>query len=125
MAGPQRVRRGSFARLGVMGLVLLSLVLVFCTNAGSAAGRSPVAGSHSGWTPDGLDARLSSLPPTQNLTSREHHLPSPWPPQRADRHAAAAPHLALLPGTRLEPVALRDPQQLGHCAAGSRGPPSA
>ncbi|MGA5760745.1 hypothetical protein [Nonomuraea bangladeshensis] len=106
----------------MMGLVLLSMVLMVCTNAGSRAGAAHASASvsHSGWTPDGLDARLSSLPPVQHVTARELHMLSLWP--RGDRAPDA--HLALLPRTGAEPAAFRDPQQLGHCAAGSRSPPS-
>lgn len=122
MTGPWRTAPGSIARLGVMGLVLLSMVLMVCTNAGSRAGAAHASASvsHSGWTPDGLDARLSSLPPVQHVTARELHMLSLWP--RGDRAPDA--HLALLPRTGAEPAAFRDPQQLGHCAAGSRSPPS-
>ncbi|MCK2215942.1 hypothetical protein MF672_019385 [Actinomadura sp. ATCC 31491] len=124
MAGPRKVPRGSIARLGVVALVLLSMVLAACTNAGSAgAGRAPAAVSHSGWTPDGLNAELSSLPPAHPVAAREHHVLPLWPPLRGDRRTAAAARLALLPATRREPAAFRDPQQLGHCAAGSRSPP--
>ncbi|WP_169576987.1 hypothetical protein [Nonomuraea coxensis] len=123
MTGPWRTAPGSIARLGVMGLVLLSMVLMVCTNAGSAAGAAHASASvsHSGWTPDGLDARLSSLPPAQHVTTRELHALSPWP--RGDRDAEAEAHLALPSGTCAEPAAFRNPQQLGHCAAGSRSPP--
>ncbi len=121
MTGPWRSAPGAIARLGVMGLVLLAMVLMVCTNAGSPAGAAHASASvsHSGWTPDGLDARLSSLPPMHHVTARELHMLSLWP--RGDRAADA--HMALLPGPCAEATALRGPQQLGHCAAGSRSPP--
>ncbi|MFB9475239.1 hypothetical protein ACFFR3_37620 [Nonomuraea salmonea] len=129
MTGPwgTTTPRGSLARCGVMGLLLLSLL---------AAGL--MTGAHNGWyeadqvprsalapskTSDehAGDDGLSSLPP-QASSVREHPVLTLWPPLRGMRHAEAA-HLALLPAPHPEGDLTGDPQQFGHRTAGSRSPP--
>ncbi|MFC4120584.1 hypothetical protein [Nonomuraea zeae] len=123
MTGPWGTPRGSIARTGVMGLVLLSLLLAACSYArygGSAAAHPSAFGSGQAWSLGAWDAQLSGLPP-QTGGAREHHVLSLWPPLRGERQDEA--RLALLPAPGLGAEQVRDPQQFAHHASGSRSPP--
>ncbi|SEL92791.1 hypothetical protein [Nonomuraea pusilla] len=123
MTGSWRTPRRSIAFIGVMGLLLLAFLLVASSPAwyGSDPAHRSAAASGQSWALGASDAQLSGLPP-QGGGAREHHVLSLWRPLRGDRHALAA-HLPLLASPGLDPGGIRDPQQLGHRAAGSRSPP--
>ncbi|MEW9550704.1 hypothetical protein [Nonomuraea sp. NPDC050783] len=150
MTGPWRTPRGSIAFTSVMGLVLLSLIALSLLPAGPsgrAGGGVPAVAQASVpaqavapasvpapavapasvpgpvWSPGGGDIDLSSLPP-QAGGVREHHVLSLWPPLRGERQSEVA-HLALLPSPGAGTDPLRDPQQFGQRATGSRSPPPA
>ncbi|MEV0203415.1 hypothetical protein [Nonomuraea sp. NPDC050691] len=120
MTGPWRTPRGSATFTGVVGLVLLSLLMIGSLPAwhgGDPAHRPAAAGQT--WVPGAGDGQLSSLPP-QNASVREHHVL--WLALRGERATEAA-HVPLLPAPGLDSAAIRDPQQVGHRATGSRSPP--